>query len=101
MRENSECPSISPDGTRIAYKTDRGGQDWGIAVLDLATGVEHELAEARSVDDQLEWLDDDTVLYGLPRRDEAGVTDVWALDLAPRSTPTLFIPQAWSPSVVR
>jgi hypothetical protein len=101
VRENSECPSISPDGTRIAYKKDRGGQDWGIAVLDLATGVEHELAEARSVDDQLEWLDDDTVLYGLPRPDEAGVTDVWALDLAPRSTPTLFIPQAWSPSVVR
>lgn len=101
VRENAECPSISPDGTRVAYKKDRGDHDWGVAVLDLATGVETELAETRSVDDQLEWLDDDTVLYGLTRPDEAGVTDVWSLDLAPGSTPTLFIPHAWSPSVIR
>lgn len=29
------------------------------------------------------------------------VTDVWPLDVDPEATPVLFIPQAWSPTVVR
>lgn len=101
VRENAECPSISPDRTRVAYKVDRGERRWGLAVLDLATGAERVLGETRSVDDQAEWLDDDTVLYGLPREGETGVSDVWALDIAPGAAPRLLIPQAWSPSVLR
>lgn len=101
VRENAECPSISPDGSKVAYKKDRGAREWGIAVLDLATEQETVLAETRSVDDQIEWLDDDTVLYGLARPDEPGVTDVWALAIDGASSPELFIPRAWSPSVVR
>ena len=34
--------------------------------LNAATGQETPLAEVRSVDDQLEWLDDNTVVYGSP-----------------------------------
>jgi hypothetical protein len=104
VRENAECPSLSPDGTKIAYKKRIGDGPafWSIAVLDLASGTETVLgAERRSVDDQVEWLDDSTVLYGLPRPTEAGVTDVWSLGLAAGATPTVLIPQAWSPSVVR
>lgn len=101
VRENVECPSISPDGTRIAYKKLRDEGTWDIAVLDVATGREQVLGETRSVDDQPEWLDDDTVLYGLTRPDEPGVTDVWSLDLAAAASPQLFIPYGWSPSVVR
>ena len=67
IHENVECPSLSPDGTRIAYKK-RTGSDttpWHLTVLDLATMRETPLAESRSVDDQAEWLDDDHVLYGV------------------------------------
>ena len=68
MRTDAECPSLSPDGTRwptrSAATAARG--DWRLAVLDLATGKETQLAETRSVDDQVEWLDDDRILYGLP-----------------------------------
>jgi len=79
-----------------------GQPGWTPAVLDLATNDRTVLTgETHNVDDQLEWLDDDTVLYGLPRADEPGITDVWALDTEPGSTPELFIEQAWSPSVVR
>ena len=46
------------------------------------------------LDDQMEWLDDDTVIYGLARSDEPGVTDVWALDVAAGSTPRLLVPEA-------
>ncbi|HTW16404.1 MAG TPA: hypothetical protein VMF51_14810 [Nocardioides sp.] len=100
-----ECPSLSPDGTRVAFKqADRrgDGRRWTPAVLDLATGERTVLTgEERSVDDQLEWLDDDTVLYGVPRTDAAGVSDVWSLDVAPDAEPAVLIEQAWSPSVVR
>ncbi|TRW43703.1 hypothetical protein FJ693_16605 [Georgenia yuyongxinii] len=101
VRENAECPSLSPDGARVAYKKDTGSRFWAIAVTDLASGKETTLGESRSVDDQIEWLDDDTVLYGLPRVDEPGVTDVWSIGVKAGAEPTLLIPQAWSPAVVR
>jgi hypothetical protein len=68
IHENVECPSLSPDGTRIAYKKRVGGkQVWRLYVLDLATMRETALAETRGVDDQVEWLDDHRLLYGLDR----------------------------------
>ncbi|MDM8083222.1 hypothetical protein QUV83_00375 [Cellulomonas cellasea] len=104
LRENVECPSLSPDGTRVAFKRDvgEGGTPyWAIAVLDLATDAETVLAEERDVDDQVEWLDDDTLLYGMPRDDDVGVTDVWAIPARPDAAARVLIPQAWSPAVVQ
>ena len=101
----AECPSISPDGRRVAYKVDvaKGrATTWKLAVLDLETGERRMLDSGKSsVDDQVEWLDRDTLLFGLPRADEAGVTDVWSLDTRASATPTVFMKKAWSPSVVR
>jgi hypothetical protein len=100
-----ECPSLSPDGTRVAFKQagePQGRPGWTPAVLDLATGERTVLAgEVHDVDDQIEWLDDDTILYGRPRADEPGVTDVWSLDTSADAEPRLLIEQAWSPAVVR
>ena len=105
LRSPAECPSLSPDGSHVAYKVNVGGGQathWTIGVLDLATGRQVLLTgERTSVDDQVEWLDDDTLLYGLPRTDEAGVTDVWSIGTTAGSTPRLYLKQAWSPSVVR
>lgn len=105
LAENVECPSISPDGTRIAFKrvTDGSGAavHWTPAIYDIATGGIELLPEARSVDDQIEWLDDDTILYGMPRDDVAGDTDVWRLAADGSGEPAIFIEHAWSPSVVR
>ena len=105
VSEHAECPSVSPDGTRVAFKVDvdRGsGTEWQIAVQDLATG-ERTLLEngPRGLDDQVEWLDDDTLLYGLTRDDDPGVTDVWSVDADADAQPELIIEQAWSPTVVR
>jgi len=62
--ERIECPSPSPDGRRIAYKRRIGKQDrWRLHVLDLDSGRDVALAERRSIDDQPEWLDDDTIVY--------------------------------------
>jgi len=105
LRTDAECPSISPDRTRVAFKTRQGNPapgQWHIDVLDLATGKETVLAETRSVDDQVEWLDDSTVLYALPREGaDATVSDVWQVPADGTGTPSVLIPQASSPAVVR
>ena len=102
---DAECPSLSPDGSRVAFKVDVDpGRRivWQVAVLDLATGERTLLEKGpRGLDDQVEWLDDDTLLYGMPRTDEPGVTDVWSVDTTSDAAPELLIEQAWSPTVVR
>jgi hypothetical protein len=104
LRTDAECPSVSPDETRVAYKK-RGGRprgDWRIAVLDLATGRETELAETRSVDDQVEWLDDEHVVYGLPgEASDAAQTNVWVTSADGGGQPAILVPHAWSPAVIR
>jgi hypothetical protein len=102
LRTNVECPSISPDNTRIAYKklVQQGIVPiWRLHVLDLASGTDTPLAETRSVDDQVEWLDDQTVLYSLPAGGTR--TDVWAAAAAGSGAPTLFLPGGESPVVLR
>jgi hypothetical protein len=93
LHENVECPSLSPDNKRIAYKKWLGDR-WRLHVLDLATMKETPLAETHSVDDQVEWLDNDRVLYGLK-------TDIWVVPATGRGAPQVFLPDALSPAVVR
>lgn len=104
IHKGVECPSLSPDGTRIAFKKNTvagPSPHWNIAVLDLSTDKETVLAESRSVDDQVEWLDNKTILYGMPRDGEVGDSDIWSVLATAKSAPALFIEHAWSPSVVR
>ncbi len=102
--ENAECPSISPDGTRVAFKKRRAGVGavhWDIAVLDLASGDETQIPLERSMDDQIEWLDNDTMLFGEPREGAVGDSDILSLSPVANAKPRLFIEHAWSPSVER
>jgi hypothetical protein len=64
LRDHVECPSLSPDGTRIAYKSRIGDENrWQLKVLDVSTLRAHDVAERRPIDDQVEWLDDDVLVY--------------------------------------
>ncbi|GEK86245.1 PD40 domain-containing protein [Microbacterium aerolatum] len=102
--ESVECPSLSPDGTRIAFKRVTAGSGptvhWTPAIYDIADGSVTVLdAETRNIDDQIAWLDDDTLLYGMPN-DTPGDSDVWALPADGGSAPGILIAHAWSPTVV-
>ena len=68
LHENVECPSLSPDGTRIAYKklvavTPGSPRIWHLHVLDLRTMHDTALAEPDAIDDQVEWLGNRLVVY--------------------------------------
>jgi hypothetical protein len=101
IHTNVACPSVSPDGTRIGFKKQIAGPQykggpvrWRFMVLDLRIGRETPLSELRSIDDQLEWLDDSHLVYS----DGLNVLEVNA-DGSGR--PRILIRNADSPAVVR
>jgi hypothetical protein len=101
IAQNVECPSLSPDGKRIAFKSAINGdpaKGWRLSVLDLASGVRTPLAETRSVDDQPSWLDPNTIGYAIPRG--PADSDVWASPADGTGTPRLLIPHAESPAAL-
>ena len=60
------------------------------------------LPATKGLDDQADWLDDDTLLYGLPRADQPGHhRRVGGRHLRRRPCPPVLIPGAWSPAVVQ
>ncbi len=101
LLDGVECPSLSPDGRRIAFKK-KNGRTWRPAVLALDSLTETVLPELRSVDDQIEWLDDNRVLYALRHETTRPMrADVWMADVNALTPPTIFLPDAESPSIVR
>ena len=104
IHEGVECPSLSPDNTRIVFKKRVGssGIVWRIHLLDLKTLTEIALSETRSVDDQMEWLDNEQVLYALSENEKgsSASTDIWVLPVSPEGTPRVLLRGAFSPAVV-
>ena len=98
LREGVECPSLSPDNTRLVFKSRLGPSSWRLHLLDLATLKDTPLAEAHSVDDQAEWLDDESVAYMLPS--PAGGSDVWTLSVTSQAPPRVLARKAYSPTVI-
>jgi hypothetical protein len=95
LRENVECPSLSPDETRIAYKKLVGGEgDWRLHVLNLRTKSDVILSESRSIDDQAEWQDKRTVLYSDGR-------DLWSVRADGTGRPKRLLANADSPATLR
>jgi hypothetical protein len=99
IHDNVECPSLSPDGTRIGYKklVSAGAGSpkiWHFTVLDLETLRETQLAEPAPRDDQIEWLDDDHVLY-------ANGEEIWTVPADGSGASQRYLPAADSPAVVR
>jgi hypothetical protein len=54
-----------------------------------------------AIDDQLEWLDDSHVLYGVHRSSQSEMMDVWVAPVGPGDAAHPFLADAESPVVVR
>ena len=100
LHEGVECPSLSPDETRIAFKK-RIGTRWQLTVLDLATMKEIPLAEKEGIDDQVEWLDNQHILYQKGDYDPPKWVSVFVIPADGSGKPEVFMPNAISPVVVR
>ena len=107
LREGVECPSLSPDGTRLAFKQLVGGgpaRTWRPAILDLSTLQDTPLpGETHNIDDQIEWVDNNHVLYALPDEGPPATiaTNVWLAAVDGSEAPKMFLKFASSPAVVR
>lgn len=99
------CPSLSPDGKTLVFKEMRENGEFDLVAIDLESGDKWTLNETRSADDQVEWLDNDTILYALHPEGTDGALqpqfDIWSLDITEGATPELFLPFADSPAVAR
>lgn len=104
LREGVECPSVSPDGRLIAFKKRVPGAAvaWRIHVMNATDLQEWPAGEWRSVDDQIEWLDADRLVYAMPRAGApVAVTDLWTVAADGSGEATLVAADAASPAVVR
>jgi len=105
LTDGIECPSLSPDGTRVAYKRAIPGaqRQWRLHVLDLRTMADTALAETRNVDDQVEWLDASHIAYGLQDQGPPPTLDVnlWTVPADGSGAPAMYLAHASSPAVVR
>jgi hypothetical protein len=107
LREGVECPSLSPDGTRLAFKQALGtstNRIWHLVVMDLATLADRPVvSETHNVDDQVEWLDDQHLLYALPDEGPPATiaTNVWLASVDGSEQPRMLLRFASSPAVVR
>lgn len=103
VHENATCPEVSPDGSTLVVKERRDGDFFQLVAIDTATGARRDLPEARTVEDQVEFLDDSTIIYGLPNEAEGTESqpawDIWSLNLNGGS-PQLIIPFADSPAAI-
>jgi hypothetical protein len=98
-----ECPSLSPDNQRIAYKKrQRAGMQltWRVALLDLGTRQHRVLeAETRHVDDQMAWLGNDRILYAIPSDTRPGSSTIVVLPID-GGPPRDLVADAYSPAAV-
>jgi hypothetical protein len=99
LHRNVECPSLSPDGTRIAYKKRVRGASpdapWRLYVLNLRTMKETPTAEQRNIDDQALWSDNSTLVYALPG--DYG-QDLWTVPASGTGTARRLMTSALAPA---
>jgi hypothetical protein len=100
IRSDVECPSLSPDERLVVFKKPlTRGVGWQLYVLDLGSGVERPLKQSqRSVDDQVEWLDDTHIVYHDAAPDGTGI---WMLAVDGVTSSQLLLPNGYSPAVQR
>jgi len=89
-----DSPSLSPDGTHIAFRRLVGGDgNWRLFVMDLRTKKAIRLAGDDPIDDQAEWLDDARVVY-------VNDNKLWVVAADGSGSPRQILSYAYSPTVI-
>ena len=89
-----DSPSLSPDGTHIAFRRLVGGDgNWRLFVMDLRTKKAIRLAGDDPIDDQAEWLDDARVVY-------VNDNKLWVVAADGNGRPRELLSYVYSPTVI-
>lgn len=107
IADDVECPSLSPDQHTIVFKRQKArGAGWQLWGMDLTSGQTWPVTQdGREVDDQVEWLDDSHVIYGMVAGQ--GLPEyslsIWVSDARPGAgmNQSPFLKSGWSPAVIR
>ncbi len=90
IAQDVECPSYNPAGDTIAFKKRLSTTRWAPATLNLSTMKTTVFTHIKqSVDDQIDWLNDHTMLYEIidvPLLGEASI-DLMMLDTLGKNKP--------------
>jgi hypothetical protein len=107
IADDVECPSLSPDERHVVFKRQRQrATGWQLWAMNLETRQTWPITEDhQDIDDQVEWLDDGSVLYGmvlgsgLPEQ----ALGLWKsrIDESAGKNREFFLRSAWSPAVIR
>jgi TolB protein len=96
------APAWSPDGTRIAFRSQTSDGAGGIYVIDVRGSRPQKVADAAAIEDPLSWSPDGTrIAYA---DGAAGDTDIFAVDVASGGVEPLVTGSggdsspSWSPS---
>lgn len=107
VADDVECPSLSPDERRIVFKRHHEQvTGWQLWAMDLQTKKAWPITDDKQdIDDQVEWLDNDHVIYarvfGDGRMENRLALWVSAVDENTGFDQKLFLRAASSPSVIR
>ena len=99
-KDNDEWPRISPDGSTVAYQSDKSGNS-DIWLLDLKTGATTQLTKDKAGDFFHSWSPDGRHLVFCSER--SGNRDIWKIEVASGDTTRLTRHKAadddpvWSP----
>jgi hypothetical protein len=77
------------------------GNQWQLTVLDLGTMQETTLAEPEGIDDQVEWLDNEHILYQKSDYDPPKWVSVFIIPADGSGKPKVYLENATSPVIVR
>lgn len=107
IAEDVECPSLAPDERHVVFKRQRvRAAGWQLWAMNLESRESWPITEdQQDIDDQVEWLDNTRVLYGmvlgsgLPEQ----ALSLWStrVDQAAGKNREFFLRSAWSPAVIR
>jgi Tol biopolymer transport system component len=102
-----ECPSLSPDERHVVFKRKREQTfGWQLWAMNLETRESWPITDdQQDIDDQVEWLDDGRVIYGMvlgPGSPEENL-GIWMsrIDRAAGKNREFFIRSGWSPAAGR
>jgi hypothetical protein len=94
IADGVDSPSLSPDGTHVAFRRLVGGDgNWRLFVMDLRTRKAVRLAGNDPIDDQAEWLDAARVVY-------VNDNKLWVVAADGSGQPRQILSYAYSPTVI-